>query len=133
MQFVSRETRELLHGVRMRTSVVCRVNCAVFRSLGVCGNTPDIWGSPRPHHPSPLFCSAPFSVDPVCHHWPLDWLLFLLLPVLLLQLLLWTLPAQVIGARRGLLRVPRGPRGADQDRHGKRWSKRRAEVVGVPA
>lgn len=54
-------------------------------------------------------------LDPIHHHWPLDWLLFLLLPVLLLQLLLWTLPAQIIDDRRGLLCVTRRPRGTDQD------------------
>lgn len=86
---------------------------------------------PHATTPHPYFALPLFPLDPVCHHWPLDWLLFLLLPMLLLQLLLWTLPAQIIGARRGLLRVPRGSWGADQDRHGKRWSKMKAELVRV--
>lgn len=87
---------------------------------------------PHSTTPHPYFALPLLPLDPVCHYWPLDWLLFLLLPMLLLQLLLWTLPAQIIGARRGLLCVPRGSWGADQDWHGKRWSKMRTELVGVP-
>ena len=113
--------------------MVLRGNCNIFRSLKIHGCTLNVWFLPHATIPHPYFGLSLFPLDPVCHHWTLYWLLFLLLPVLLLQLLLWTLPAQIISGRRGLLCVPRGSWGADQDRHGKRWSKMTAELVGVPS
>lgn len=64
---------------------------------------------PNPHASDSDFTWPLFILDPVHHHWPLDRLLFLLLPMLLLQLLLWTLSAQDIDTRRGVLCVTRGP------------------------
>lgn len=123
--------RYFLHSTRKRVSMCSLGWTAMSSGLRryMVHTISGVLPHPTPSHP--YFSLPLFPLDPVCYHWPLDWLLFLLLSVLLLQLLLWTLPAQIICARRGFLCVSRGSWGADQDWHGKRWSKMRAEVVGV--